>query len=234
MMGAMTEQAPVPAGKKGNWGAKIILILVALVFAVISYFALAAFLPRWWSQTIGQQVNGSISAGILAGMFYGFVFTFAATLVALIGLNRKVGWLFKIALVVLGVAISTPNLLTLSIALGSGGGAHAGERVLDVDAPGFRTASLVAAIAGFVAAVLLVVFIQLWRSRGRKMKTLKQAEKDRLLAEKENERAEAVGSASGPAGTDPASTGPASPDPVGTGDSTPPAADRPDGKPDRQ
>lgn len=91
----MTEQAPVPARKKGNWGAKIILILVALVFAVISYFALAAFLPRWWSQTIGQQVNGSISAGILAGMFYGFVFTFAATLVALIGLNRKAAGLSK-------------------------------------------------------------------------------------------------------------------------------------------
>ena len=224
MMGAMTEQAPVPARKKGNWGAKIILILVALVFAVISYFALAAFLPRWWSQTIGQQVNGSISAGILAGMFYGFVFTFAATLVALIGLNRKVGWLFKIALVVLGVAISTPNLLTLSIALGSGGGAHAGERVLDVDAPGFRTASLVAAIAGFVAAVLLVVFIQLWRSRGRKMKTLRQAEKDRLQAEKESGRPEAVGPASGAAGTDPANTG----------GSAPSAADRPNGKPDRQ
>ncbi|OFI38809.1 hypothetical protein BIU82_17245 [Arthrobacter sp. SW1] len=195
----MTEQAPVPPKKKGNWGAKIILILVALVFAVISYFALAAFLPRWWSQTIGQQVNGSISGGILAGMFYGFVFTFAATLVALIGLNKKVGWPFKIALVILGVAISTPNLLTLAIALGSDNAAHAGQRVLDVDAPGFRTSTLISAIAGFAAAVLLVVLIGLWRGRGRKMKALKQAEKERLQAEKEAERAAAGRPTSGPA-----------------------------------
>ncbi len=219
MMGAMTEQAPVSPKKKGNWGAKIILILVALVFAVISYFALAAFLPRWWSQTIGQQVNGSISAGILAGMFYGFVFTFAAALVALIGLNRKVGWPFKIALVVLGVAISTPNLLTLSIALGSSNGAHAGERVLDVDAPGFRTASLVAAIAGFVAAVVLVVLVQMWRSRGKKMKVLQRAERDRLQAEKEAGQAAAGRPTSGS---------------VSPGDPTPRRTDGPDGIPDRQ
>lgn len=201
MMGAMTEQAPVPPKKKGNWGAKIILILVALVFAVITYFVLAAFLPRWWSQTIANQVDGSISGGILAGMFYGFVFTFAAALVASIGLNKKVGWPFKIALLVLAVAISTPNLLTLGIALGTDNGAHAGQRVLDVSAPGFRSSSLVSAIAGFAAAVLLVVLIQVWRGRGRKMKALKQAEKERLQAEKEAERAAAGRPTSGPAAT---------------------------------
>ena len=44
-----------------------------------------------------------------------------------------------------------PNLLTLGIAIGSGHAAHAGERTLDVDAPGFRGASLAGVIGGAFA-----------------------------------------------------------------------------------
>ena len=59
------------------------------------------------------------------------------------------GWMFVVA-----VLLATPNLLTLGIVLGSGHGAHAGDRTLDVDAPGFRGASLGGAIAAVVAFVL--------------------------------------------------------------------------------
>jgi hypothetical protein len=59
-------------------------------------------------------------------------------------------------------------LMTLTIVLGASNAAHAGERVLDVDAPGFRGASLVGAI---VAAALfaLVLFLRIRRRlRGRR------------------------------------------------------------------
>jgi uncharacterized membrane protein YccC len=67
-------------------------------------------------------------------------------------------------LVLLGVAllIASPNLITLGIVLGPGGAAHAGERTLDVDAPGFRSSSLIGAI---VAVLLVLAIWLLLRSR---------------------------------------------------------------------
>jgi uncharacterized membrane protein YccC len=67
-----------------------------------------------------------------------------------------------------GVAIllALPNLLTLGIVLGSGKAAHAGERTLDVDAPGFRGATLGAVIAA-VIAFLLWEYLMYSRRRAR-------------------------------------------------------------------
>ena len=45
--------------------------------------------------------------------------------------------------------------MTLSIVLGRGNAAHAGDRILDVEAPAFRGGTL----AGAVVAGLLVVFV---------------------------------------------------------------------------
>ncbi len=65
-----------------------------------------------------------------------------------------------------GIAIAIPNLMTLSIVLGNNNAAHAGERILDVDAPAFRGASLVGAIAA--VAILLIAVALIGRRRWRR------------------------------------------------------------------
>jgi hypothetical protein len=49
-----------------------------------------------------------------------------------------------------------PELLTLGIVFGNGNAAHAGERTLDVDAPGYRDATL----AGAISAVLILALAE--------------------------------------------------------------------------
>jgi hypothetical protein len=63
--------------------------------------------------------------------------------------------------------LAIPNLLTLGIVIGSGRAAHAGERTLDVDAPGFRGAGLAGAITAalVVAAVEYLLVSRRWTRR---------------------------------------------------------------------
>ena len=137
-------------------------VLAAFGIALIVLLAASAFLPRWWSHRIGSQADGSFTNGIGLGLFYGFAFTLLAVVLLVIGLRRIRDW--KGRLILLGVAllVASPNLITLGIVLGPGGAAHAGERTLDVDAPGFRTSSLLGAI---VAVLLVVAIWLLLRSR---------------------------------------------------------------------
>ena len=87
-----------------------------------------------------------------------------ALAIAWFGLRRVHSW--KGRLLVLGVAllIAAPNLLTLSIVLGVGNASHAGERTLDVEAPGFRASSLIGAVCASLALVALALLL---RSRRR-------------------------------------------------------------------
>ncbi|WP_159707725.1 hypothetical protein [Arthrobacter sp. 18067] len=180
----MTEQAQVPAQKKRNWGVKIILILVALLVAVAACFILRAILPRWWSDVIAGQIRRDLGASVLVGMFYGFVFTFIPLLVAWQATRKSVTWPWKIAIVLVAVAIATPNLLTAGIVFGSTESAHAGQRTLSVDAGFFTTWTAVSAIAALLIFIAVTVLWALWRRRGKQMKVLKQAENERLKAAK--------------------------------------------------
>ena len=138
-------------GSRALWGA-IIAALLALLF-----FIGAAFLPRWWSQRIADQVGGSQTSGVLIGLFYGFAFTAVALLVLWMAVRRKHRpWKLRVSLVVLAVLLSAPNLLTLGIVAGNGNAAHAGQRILDVEAPNFRASTLL----GVGAAVLLFLLFQ--------------------------------------------------------------------------
>lgn len=180
----MTEQAQVPAQKKRNWGVKIVLILVALLVAVAAYFILGAILPRWWSDVIAGQIRRDLGASVLVGMFYGFVFTFIPLLVAWQATRKAVTWPWKIAILLVAVAIATPNLLTAGIVFGSTESAHAGQRTLSVDAGFFTTWTAVSAIAAVVVFIGVTVLWALWRRRGKQMKVLKQAENERVRAAK--------------------------------------------------
>jgi hypothetical protein len=155
----MTSAPSSPGQGDDRSGPHPVAVLVAIVLALVVLLAGSAFLPRWWSHRIGRQADGSFTNGIGLGLFYGFSFTLVALVVLLLGLRWIRGW--KGRLILLGVAllIALPNLVTLGIVVGPGGAAHAGERTLDVDAPGFRASSLIGAIAA--ALVVLAVWLLL-------------------------------------------------------------------------
>ena len=170
-----------PSPEPEERGPRPVTVLVAFGIALIALLAASAFLPRWWSHRIGNQADGSFTNGIGLGLFYGFTFTLLALVLLLVGLRRVRSW--KGRLILLGVAIilASPNLITLGIVLGPGDGAHAGERTLDVEAPGFRSSSLIGAV---VAALLVLTTWLLLRSR-------RHAKEDsaRLRAERDGVRA---------------------------------------------
>src|SRR5262249_57665061 len=125
-----------------GWAKGALVGLAIAGFLILAGFLGSAFIPRWWAHAIGGQVNGSIAAGIMIGLFYGFVFTGLPLLILwfTFGHRRPLKhWLIGLLIAVL---IALPNLFTLGIILGSGGAPHAGERTLDVDAPGVRGGAL--------------------------------------------------------------------------------------------
>ena len=131
-----------------TWGAVFVGFLLALLVA-------SAFIPRWWAHRVGDQANESMAGAIMLGLFYGFVFTVLPLLLIVWGIRRRrsgKAWLF-----ILGGAalLALPNLFTLGIVVGPGSGAHAGDRTLDVEAPGFRGATL----AGVLLAAGAIAFI---------------------------------------------------------------------------
>jgi hypothetical protein len=143
----MSTQDRSPASPPDvNWSRRIVVSLVVLgLFALLALFG-AAFLPRWWAQRIGDQVQGSITTGVFVGLFYGFVFTLVPFALLWVAFRILESWKLRAAAVVVAVLIAAPNLLTLGIVLGGGNGAHAGDRTLDVEAPAFRGATLVGAL----------------------------------------------------------------------------------------
>lgn len=162
---------PSLGARAGTLGKRVLAGIVILALLVIAYFVLEAFLPRWWAQTIGHRVQGAISGGIGIGLAIGFICTFVPILLAVFALISG-GRLRAIPAIVCGVSavvVAIPNLLTLAVVLGNGNSAHAGERIFDVDAPGFRGASLVGAIVGALIAILVAYFIWGYRRRGRKL-----------------------------------------------------------------
>ena len=102
----------------------------------------------------------------MLGLFYGFVFTVLPLLLIVWGIRRRRSgrmWLW-----ILGGAmlLALPNLFTLGIVAGPGSGAHAGDRTLDVEAPGFRGATLGGTLLA-VAAVGFVWYLLSSRRRAR-------------------------------------------------------------------
>ncbi|MGW8816310.1 hypothetical protein [Gordonia terrae] len=173
-----TDAAPVKptAGERANAVVKKVVIgLVIAALLVVTYFILEAFLPRWWAGQIGQRVEGSFSRGIGTGLVLGIVCTFLPVLFfTLAFVNRsRMKNVPTIMFAVLGVIVAIPNLLTLTVVAGGGNGAHAGERIFDVDAPGFRAATAWGVIIGVVLAIGVGYFIWRYRRRGRELREIK-------------------------------------------------------------
>lgn len=137
---------------------------IGVVTLVVGAWIGAAFIPRWWSQRIGDQVSGSIPAGITLGLVYGFLFTLLPLLVVLWAARKWRSWKRYLVFALVAIVLALPNLFTLGIVVGTGNAAHAGERTLDVEAPGFRGGTLAGAI---LAGLLLLGIAYLLSSRRR-------------------------------------------------------------------
>jgi len=181
--------------KAGTWVNRAVLVLVLIALAYVAYAVSAAFFPRWWAQRVADQVDGRLSAGTLWGLFYGFVFTFVPLLVLAQMRRRFLNWTWRFIVLAIAVLLAVPNWLTLAVVAGNSKAAHAGERIFDVDAPGFRVATAFGAVGGAAVALLLVALSMRLSRRRHQVKDLKgklsereQAERDREEAERESER----------------------------------------------
>jgi len=149
-----------------TWAKRALIVILVVAALVVAGLLGAAFLPRWWAHRVGAQAGGGFTGGILAGLFYGFVFTVLPLAMLRFTFHKRRSWKAWAAMFGVAILLALPNLLTLGIVLGSGKAAHAGERTLDVDAPGFRGATLGAAIAA-VIAFLLWEYLRYSRRRAR-------------------------------------------------------------------
>lgn len=177
----MSDASTQPeTGRAGlpRWAKKTLAVVVTLLVLVVAYFVLAAFVPRWWSLRIAGLADGGFARGILWGLLIGFLCT-VIPLVLLAWVWRVRRWKYRrgvqILLAVLALVVAIPNLMTLSVVLGGGNAAHAGERIMDVDAPGFRGASLVGAVTGAVVFVLILLIAQRYRKRGRDLRAARES-----------------------------------------------------------
>jgi hypothetical protein len=117
-------------------------------------------------------VQGSIPAGITLGLVYGFLFTLVPLLVVLWAVRKRRSVRAYLVFFAVAAFLALPNLFTLGIVLGRGDAAHAGERTLDVEAPGFRGGSAAGAI---LAGLLLLGMGYLLRSRRHAREELARA-----------------------------------------------------------
>jgi hypothetical protein len=153
--------------RRSDWKRKLLVTAVVVGGVLLLGLIASATIPRWWAQRIGDQVDGSIVAGTLVGLFYGFVFTLLPLLVLGAVLLWRRSWRALVMAATFAVLLAIPNLLTLGIVLGRGNAAHAGDRILDVEAPAFRGASLAGAmLAG--ALTVLIGYLVVSRRRARR------------------------------------------------------------------
>lgn len=168
------ERRYVPSEVDPNrWVKRLVAVLVGVAVVYLLALVAGAFFPRWWAQRVADQVNGDLTSGILWGLFYGFVFTVVPLLVVTQLRRGFFNWTWRGILLVVAVLLAAPNWFTLSIVVGSGNAAHAGERILDVDAPGFRIATAIGAVGAVVIVVLLTFTGVLAKRRRRQVKDLK-------------------------------------------------------------
>ncbi len=180
----MAEPTPVqPLAqqvRQANWKLRIAVLVTLLALLALAYLVGSTVVPRWWAHRVGRRVDGSLTAGTLYGLFIGFVFTFVPLVIARQAL-RRLPLKGRLALLITAVVVAAPNLMTLSIVFGSGNAAHAGERVLDVEGPGFRAGG--AWGAAFAVVLALGLFLWAWRSRRDRLR-LKAMRSERKAEER--------------------------------------------------
>ncbi len=171
-MGELQEQPEdQQEGSVPQFEEKNIALRVAMVIAliVLAWIIGVVWLPRWWARRIGNVVDGSLTYGTFLGTFLGVVFTVLPLwAVRFMWRSRHKGWKRVLTWFAVVVLLASPNLTTLGIVVGNGSAAHAGERILDVDGPGFRGGTLVGAVIG--VAIFAGLWFLAWSRRRNKEK----------------------------------------------------------------
>ncbi|WP_019201348.1 hypothetical protein [Tsukamurella sp. 1534] len=157
-----------------TWLHRAIAVFVIIAIGIGAYFALSAFVPRWWAQTVGHMVGRQMWGGVSLGLTIGFFGT-AIPVFLLVFAAKRVKKHPAVAVIsgLLAIAAAVPNLMTLGIVVGTGLGAKAGRVVMDVESPGFRGASLIGAIAGLVIAIAIMAYLGVNRRKRAKAKAAK-------------------------------------------------------------
>jgi uncharacterized membrane protein (DUF485 family) len=170
----------------GLWVRRIVLAVLLLTLAYIGFRVSAAFFPRWWAHRVGDQVDDSVTRGTLWGLFYGFVFTFVPALLLFQVRRRFFSWTWRFIVAVIALALAAPNWLTLSVVAGNSKAAHAGERIFDVEAPGFRAGTLIGVIVGAVLAIIITATTMRMKRSRQQVKRLR-GERDELRRAREDQ-----------------------------------------------
>jgi hypothetical protein len=145
---------------------------IAVVVALVVYLIGAAVIPRWWAQRIGDFADGRISVGAAAGVFIGALFTILPLLVLWIAWRLRRRWKAALWIGAAAIVLAIPNLMTLGIVFGTRSAAHAGERILDVEGPGYRGGSLFGAMLGVVVVGVIVYLVASRRASRRRASRL--------------------------------------------------------------
>jgi energy-coupling factor transporter transmembrane protein EcfT len=178
----VTATPTTPSEKEGpSWSHRLAVWGGVVLALLVAGFIAAAFIPRWWAHRVGDQANESFAGGIMLGLFYGFVFTVLPIALIVWGIRKRRSaraWLFIVGGALL---LALPNLFTLGIVLGRNNAARAGDRTLDVEAPGFRGASLAGALLAFAA----VGFVWYLLSSRRRAKAAEQKARAELKEQQE-------------------------------------------------
>ena len=170
-----TESEDKPAAAKSgmpSWLKRVIMFAILGAVIVVVYFVLAAFLPRWWAERVGELSDRGFARGITWGLFFGGLCTLVPLLQVLLAIlvrHKRGGRVIAGLAALLALLLALPNLMTLTVVFGGNSAAHAGERIMDVEAPGFRGASLIGAIVGALVFAGAVVLTIQYRRRGRQL-----------------------------------------------------------------
>ena len=167
------------AATKPRWGLRIGLGAAGLALLAALFLVLRLFMPVWWATRIANQTQGSLSGGLLLGLTYGFLFTFIPLLIAWQARYKKVSWPWKWAIIGVAILAALPNLLTLGIYLNSSGAAQKARLMIDTSATWFPSWSIGGSVAGALLFAGIAAFWHLWRSQGRKLKSLRLEAKSR-------------------------------------------------------
>ncbi len=172
------------------WLFRTILGVIIAAVLVVAYLIASVTVPLIWAKSIGNQIGNQLGNSIPLGMFYGFVFSFAPVLVAWQAHHRKLNKWVRISLVVLGVILTVPNLLTLGVLFGTTQTAADARSIWANTANWFGTWSQIFMVVGVVCAVAVIILGRMWMRRGRKIREIKAAEK--LLRDNETAKERAA------------------------------------------